>query len=383
MKNLFLPLIIVVVLTSCNAYKPYYHKSIKGDAIQSLPNKTPDQSIFLLGDAGKTSTESLSLVFKHLQNKISQSSDSAHLLILGDNIYPIGLVNEGMEGREKGEKILKSQMKIRGEKSIPVIFIPGNHDWEQGGKNGHQYVLNQEKYIEGMNMEGIEFIPSEGCPGPVLIHQNGHSAITILDTQWWLHPHTKPGAESNCSSKNDEEFLKNLSTTLKTNSYATLHVVAAHHPMESVGPHGAHFPLRSHIFPLTEFKKKAYIPLPGLGTIYVLLRKYVPNIQDIPHKRYNSLRKQITNEFANVGNVVYVNGHDHSLQLISKNKTHYITSGAGSKVSHAVKNNKATFAHAAYGYGILERFDKEWFLSFYSTNSKEKSPELVYRRKLK
>jgi hypothetical protein len=113
------------------------------------------------------------------------------------------------------------------------------------------------------------------------------------------------------------------------------------------------------------------------------MRKYVPNIQDIPHKRYKALQKELVSSFDETGNVVFVNGHDHSLQLISKNKTHYITSGAGSKVSHALKKKKATFAHAAYGYSILERFGEEWWLSFYSSSSKEKLPELVYRRVLK
>jgi len=50
-------------------------------------------------------------------------------------------------------------------------------------------------------------------------------------------------------------------------------IVAAHHLLESESSHSGKFPLRPHLFPLVDFKKKLYILLPILGTAYVLMRK--------------------------------------------------------------------------------------------------------------
>ncbi|MDA0714236.1 MAG: hypothetical protein O2867_09045 [Bacteroidetes bacterium] len=61
-------------------------------------------------------------------------------------------------------------------------------------------------------------------------------------------------------------------------------VVVGHHPLKSNGEHGGRFTLKDHIFPLTAKFPNAYIPLPGLGSIYPLYRSMLGDKQDIQHR---------------------------------------------------------------------------------------------------
>jgi hypothetical protein len=53
-------------------------------------------------------------------------------------------------------------------------------------------------------------------------------------------------------------------------------------------------------------------------------------------------------------NVVYANGHEHTLQLIEKDSLYYITSGAGSKTTPVKKGADSYFAAATKGFAQLD-----------------------------
>lgn len=363
----------LLLLSSCTSYKPMYRRGEK--SVDSVEGKTT-AAVYLIGDAGKPDTIHFEPVFRALQQQLATAPALSALLFLGDNIYPEGMPPAGHPERRAAERAMQEQCRIFSDYSQPVVFVPGNHDWKEGHKGGIEYRLNEESYTEALTGRNI-VLPDSGCPGPSELKIGDDIVILIIDTQWWLHAYEKP----ECGVRSDSAFLAGVRTAFERNKGKQI-VVAAHHPMESYGPHGGKYPWRSHLFPMLEFKRNAWIPLPVFGSIYVLLRK-IGHIQDIPHPRYRKLQQGLEEIFSAYPGTTYVNGHDHSLQHIRKNGVHYVTSGSGSKVSHVVRGKRLSFGYAGKGYGIIRYTDSgARYLEFYRPDGSGNTSELMYRRKL-
>ena len=109
-----------------------------------------------------------------------------------------------------------------------------------------------------------------------------------MDSQWWVHPYDKPGIESDCPYKTKSEVLTQLDDLLSRNS-KKLVIFALHHTLRSYGIHGGYFKLKQHIFPLTEYFPKLYIPLPVIGSIYPISRSVFGSPQDLKHPFYTEM----------------------------------------------------------------------------------------------
>ena len=148
------------------------------------------------------------------------------------------------------EKILETQVNwIRGT-GADEIFVPGNHDWLRGKRNGWQQITNQQQWIDSLNDKHITLLPKDGCPGPVEVPLGKNALLVILDTQWFLHPGNKPGDESSCDAKTPAEALLLLNDIFVRNPTKRI-ILAAHHPLITYGEHGGVFTLKDHLFPFT------------------------------------------------------------------------------------------------------------------------------------
>ncbi len=311
---------VLIFAFSCAPYRPFYQKQEKNWlSTGSETSETPEFTFFLIGDAGEPERDGMSDVFKLLSGDLKTAdAEKSAILFLGDNIYPHGLPDVGDKLRDDAEWRLKKQFEIFNDYKGRVIFLPGNHDWKEGDSEGLKFNLNQEKFSELFNQRGNIYLPDSACPGPVMISTSQNSALQVIDTQWWLHKYDKISSPTACEAGSDSAFIALLDKNFRENNGKRM-VVAAHHPMESNGPHGGKYPFRSHIFPLLEFNPDFWIPLPVLGSIYVIYRK-IGNIQDIPHPRYKSLQRRVEEVLEKYPGSIYVNGHDHSLQYIGKGK---------------------------------------------------------------
>ena len=101
-----------------------------------------------------------------------------------------------------------------------------------------------------------------------------------MDSQWWLHLHDKPGNESDCDFKSEDEVITALREIASSHPDRLL-VVATHHPLYSYGVHGGNYTWRHHIFPFTDIIPWLYIPLPVIGSVYPITRGIFGNIQDV------------------------------------------------------------------------------------------------------
>lgn len=315
------------------------------------PDSNVSHTIFLIGDAGEPYVKD-DPIGKVLRTQILQAGKSATVLYLGDNIYPGGLADSESEIWQTGNLVLSTQVSWVKGSGAKGIFIPGNHDWNHWGKKGLQYIINQQHWIDSLKDKDIVFLPAEGCPGPIEVNINDNILLVILDTQWFLHQWEKPAEEGPCDARTTADVITALHDIFQRN-YGKRIIVAGHHPLITYGDHGGIFNWKDHIFPLTDLKKNLYIPMPVIGSLYPLYRKFFGSIQDTPHplyKEFSSPIQQLLREYP--GNI-YVAGHEHALQYVLKDSTHYIVSGSGAKVSDVEKKGYAKFAKGVRGFARL------------------------------
>ncbi|MEM6297640.1 MAG: metallophosphoesterase [Bacteroidota bacterium] len=342
-------LYFLLFLSSCASQKPFYNTEKNWKETTPAESDEVVYTTFFIGDAGEPSLEVQEPVLKFLDTQLKATSGESTVVFLGDNIYQIGLPDSNqVEKRQLAESKLVEQLKFLKTYEGRVFFIPGNHDWAKSKAEGWQFLKNQEEFIENyLNRDENVFLPDNGCPTPIEVPLTDDIVLICIDTQWWLHPHDKPGEESDCEAKNEAEFILQLNDIVAKNEGKKI-LVAAHHPMISNGVHGGYFPLIEHLFPLQ--RRKIYIPTPVLGSVYVAYRKFIGSRQDIPNEDYQRLKDALFTIFEKHPDLMYFAGHDHSLQYHQKHNFHHIISGAGSKESYVARKKKATFAYSKKGF---------------------------------
>ena len=361
----------VALFSSCATYSPQYKVE---NFSKKLPQKSLEKRFYLIGDAGNAqlgeTTQGLALLEKVLDT--TETKDD-FLLFLGDNIYQKGMPKKGDENREEAEHKMNVQIDVVKKFQGKSIIIPGNHDWYNKGVEG---LRRQEKYvIDQLNNEET-FLPNQGCPlESIKISDDVH--LIIIDTQWYLANWDKnPTINDDCEIKTREKFFTELEGEFKKHNEKTI-VVAMHHPMYTNGPHGGKFSFDKHIFPS---KKK--IPLPGLASLVAMMRSQGGvSPQDASNELYNKFMRRLATMAKGLDKVVFVSGHEHSLQYLEGEGLKQIVSGSGSKVSAAALGKDGLFSYPGQGFAILDVFtDGSSNVRFYG--GEKEQPELVFQTKV-
>ena len=341
---------VQLTIAGCSHTKPYYHPDVPESAKHD-ENITGNLQyrLLLLGDGGEPKPDEP--VLKTLEAWARKASAKTSVVFLGDNMYP-----EGMTARKQHEATarLLPQIAVIQDSGAHGFFMPGNHDWASGGAEGYSAVLAQETFINDRLSGGLRFLPPGGSPGPVALElpaDNPVVRLVVIDTQWWLHAHEKP-------EKSRETVIAELTTLLDT----TLPVVVlGHHPLESYGPHGGQFDWRSHLFPARLAKKWLWIPVPIVGSLYPYGRWYVYRSEqdmsgDKNREMVAALNRAIAGrELPPQGSplLIYVSGHEHSLQVLKGDVTDYLLvsgSAASRKVTEVMSGESTLFAHEHTGF---------------------------------
>jgi hypothetical protein len=311
-----------------------------------------DFHLYLIGDAGKVD-EVNAAYRKFLLQQLNNDTIPSAIVFLGDNIYPKGMPDQRHRTRTKAEDILKAQLSLAPDFRGRIFFVPGNHDWKGGRKDGLQFVLNQQAWVDSLHNDKIQVLPRDGCPGPIEIPLSDKLVLIVIDTQWWLHPWKKPeGETSTCECKTPAEVVVQLDDMLRRNKNKRV-VVAGHHPVITYGEHGGVYSVKDHIFPFSGLNENLYIPLPVIGSIYPLYRQIFGSTQDQAHPQYKAFRSGLMLLLEQYPGVIYASGHDHSLQYSLKDSVHYVVSGVGSKTSHVKKKGYARYVASELGYARL------------------------------
>ena len=326
------------------------------------------QRIVLIGDAGKLNDGRHPVV--DAVREFIPLDKRTTILYLGDNLYKHGLPDPEASNFKSASAILDSQIAVAQNTKAKVIMIPGNHDWQNGNRAGYDAIVRQQLYVDFPIIKNVDakFEPEDGCPGPVPVDLGNDVLLIIFDSQWWLQPYDKPGIESDCDCKTKDELVQKIKDIAMHNTDKLI-IVADHHPFKSNGPHGGYFTLKQHIFPFTDMKENLYIPLPVLGSVYVIARSVFGATQDLSYPAYANMIKQVTAAISTslAPNVIFVSGHEHNLQHIKEGKYNYIVSGGGSKETRISKHNSGKFNASEFGFAVLEiSTHKNVNLKFYS-----------------
>ncbi|MDT0689786.1 metallophosphoesterase [Salegentibacter sp. F188] len=368
-------LLTVILLQSCSSTGAKFREGEPTDNFEYPKDKEVEKSFYLLGDGGYSPVGGSSTgltAFKKYLDSVDRSGN--YSIFLGDNIYPVGMPTKDDPGREKAEYRLDVQLDAIRNYDGNVLFIPGNHDWYSKGIGG---LDRQKDYLQEQFDNEITWIPDPGCSFDVLEISKSIQMI-VIDSQWYLedwdrHPDINDGCDG---IKTREALFLELESEIKKNQDKTI-IFALHHPLLTNGTHGGQYDFDQHLFPS---QKK--IPVPILGSLVSLVRTTGGvSIQDAQNERYKSLVKRLTTLAQQSDRLLFISGHEHSLQYIKNNNVNQIVSGSGSKASYVTLSNDGIFAYEGQGFGVYDVFtDGSSWVSFYGNENDQ--PTLLYQREV-
>ncbi len=367
MKRFYPVVLAVLLLGSCATYEAKYAEETT--LVSRTETKEVSHTFYLIGDAGKSPIGGMNPALKAFKERLDKADKNSTAIFLGDNIYPSGFPDKDddpdayLEAKSHLDAQLKTLENFRGE----TVFIPGNHDWYSKGLKG---LKRQENYIEEKLDSKEVFFPENGCPMETI--EIGEDIVVIaLDTEWFLVNWDKhPTINDECEIKDREQFFLELEDEIKDNRQRTT-IIALHNPMFSYGSHGGQYSFRQHIFPTN-----GKVPLPVLGSLINILRRTSgASIADLQNKRYNELRKRVVTLAQKSEKVIFVSGHEHTLQYIVEENTPQIVSGSGAKKGATRLLNGSKFSSGQMGYAVLEVFKNgSSEVNFYTVDNGSKVP---------
>ena len=369
MLNKFFGLVsLSVLIISCSATKPWH-----SDEYENWQNQSPEREaqlsyqLFLIGDTGKPVLDGEDPVLVLLEDMLLDAGGNSSIVFLGDNIYSDGLEPEPAEAKELAERKLTKTLSSMHQYEGRAFFVAGNHDWYS---NFEGLQLQEEFINEYDPVENLSFHPRSGCPGPEEVVLNDRLVLALLDSEWFLSDETKEYAtQEGCEIQTTDESMTELRRLAFEHKDKTM-VIAVHHPFFSNGRHGGYFTAKQHIFPLTEINDKFWLPLPGLGSLYVLLRNVGVSDEDMSGSRNKIYRQQVMDAVSDHPHLITAAGHDHNLQFFDQEGAHHVVSGSGSKTSKARKGKEAGFAYSNKGFSIIKFYDNGSVWAEYMTPKK-------------
>ena len=308
------------------------------------------QRILLFGDAGHATIDPWQSNMAMIAKRASKSADKTAVVALGDNIYYRGYPRkeEGQQDWDEGQlesiSFLDAQLRVAKESKASMFFVPGNHDWlasEMDSQAAHIAAYAEEHNV------AAHFEPYEKGedPLPEVARLNGATLI-FLDSEWALA----------AGKERRQKALDVLDADLEKISRDRPNdviVVAAHHPLETWGPHGGH---------LAEFRHWLVMSI-----LYMLNLE----AEDTFDPGYAELIKQFNAVFAKYDRVIFAAGHDHNLQVLrepaSGGPDYNIVSGAGTSesVSGVWHGENTRFAFSREGFIELNITARGTFLQVF------------------
>jgi len=298
------------------------------------------ESIYLIGDAGDPklargdSSQLVDPVLLALRGEIEKSVSSlgpghVRTIFLGDNVYWDGLpATLDHPDRRHGERVLEAQAAA----SAPgeAVFVLGNHDWNIQGSKGWRRALAQREFLSQFAPR-VRMLPEGGCTGPERLDIGDWLRIVFIDPIAFDHLGAHPQEHKwACSGRDVLSAYRELGWELRQRDGRHT-ALALHHPLITSGPHGGFFTWKQHIFPLTDFWRWAWIPLPGIGSIYPIARQLGVTGTDTTSRAYEAHIRGIYRAASPESPDFFMAGHEHSLQVHRDAVgAHYLVSGAGS-----------------------------------------------------
>ena len=323
---------------SCAVKKDFYLK--EQSSILKAETERASHTIYFLGQSDEVNPNETKLG-QLLNVQIEKSGRKSTLLLLGNNSLRQSSIRSDSTQKSMVKRAqLKRRYEFFNNMKGKYYAVFGPHEWANGNRNGMENVRILEEIIEDELIQGNIIQPALGCPGPEEIPIGDHIVLLLIDTQWLFHSWDKPKAEEGCNAESNLDFYVNLDDAIKRN-YDKQIVVAGYHSLEGNGPHGGYFPAASH-----------FTPLPVLGSIYVGLRNWLGNPNDLASPKYKVFIKTMKEILAKHKDIIYLSAHEKALEHHEIGNIHILNSGSYSS-GVPVGQKNAQFASGKKGFGIL------------------------------
>jgi predicted MPP superfamily phosphohydrolase len=338
-------------LPSSHEQTPY----IKTRQAGLTPTSPLIHRVILFGDAGASSLEPFQPSLSIALRRAKLLPQHTTILALGDNIYPDGypVLAAGQKDYhpEQLEDIahLNAQLEVAKRSGAEMFVVPGNHDWVPNQVQDQADHIEQFSTRSAVNIALMPYRKGQP-PHPQMVHRVGISFL-FIDSLWLIK-----------TSQNELEHatthMQNLLALTRSERPDNIIIIAAHHPIESMGPHNT-----------------------GFGTLGRIIKwgvdsftdyRFVNDLTDPPYVRYI---EAIGRSSKDHGKVIFAGGHDHSLQLFesSTSPQYRLVSGSAnaSKVSRVSHNDNSLFSHAAEGLMELEIYEEGALLSIHRIDTNQ------------
>src|SRR5688572_13196769 len=107
--------------------------------------------IILIGDAGELVNGKQPVIDG--ARRFMTIDEKTTVVFLGDNLYRYGLPDEQDEFYTQNRAVLDTQVALVNKTKAKAYFIPGNHDWRNGGPEGLATVIRQQRYIDRISRD--------------------------------------------------------------------------------------------------------------------------------------------------------------------------------------------------------------------------------------
>ncbi|MFT5482581.1 MAG: hypothetical protein ACI9GW_001232 [Halieaceae bacterium] len=339
--GLLLVIVVLVILLVINptirpSHVEPYQKLV---AEQTSPAPTESeilQRVVLFGDAGHSSLEPWQASMTRVAARAGISPDKTVVVALGDNIYMSGYPQKesGQESWDEGQlesiSYLDAQLKVAEESGATMFLVPGNHDWyasEVDSQAAHIAAFARERAV------ATRFEPYEQGQPPLPESEDFPGvSLVFLDSEWLLR--ADDSQRDAAMAELDAQLAR-----IRTAQADSLIVLTAHHPLETMGPHGGY---------LADF---------GYWLVMKILYAFTDaEDEDTNSSRYQLYIAAINEVVTKYDKVIFAAGHEHSLQVFRSSNDqgpeYTLVSGAAntSKVSGVWHTDDTRFALAQEGF---------------------------------
>ena len=344
MGKIIVVCIAALLLQSCATYtlQTDQHRPYEPDL-----NKEIEHSLYLIGNTALSENSRVETILPQLAPTIKNANSKSTILFLGNSIPDSQIDTTYLKTINKG---------FKGN----TIFIPGAMEWSKS----MNYLREIEKNTDDLFGKN-SFLPERGCPIEE-VEISDKIVLIIVDSQWYLSDWNKyPKINDNCDIKDRESFFLEIEDLVKDNLGKTI-LFAVHHPMFSNGEYGGQYTFGQNMS-----------PLPILGMAKNVLKKTGGfTTKSLQNSEYRTFRRRLTTLARYSDKVIFLSGHEQSLQYIFDKDVHQIISGSGSGKTGVRNKRKGKFGYGVKGYAKLDIFkDGSSQVSFF----KAKENKVVYQ----
>lgn len=342
--NIIITFASILLLSGCATFHPQY-KSDWNATPNSAFDKTVERSFYIVGNSAFSDGNSNRRVLDAMQRLAGQRQTAeSFTLLVGNTLKASEISEQAVENPAQANKSLQPEMDFMKSFNGTVYLLPGTTEWDNG-VDGLERVEDILK--ESLDQDDI-LEPNNGCPLKSI--EIGETVQLILvDTQWYLEEWDE-NTEMNdkCAIKTRAKFLIEVEGELKK-SKDRLILFAMQHPVMTNGKRGGEYPFVNQL-----------LPVPGLATLITQVRSQGAIAkQDRYNERYNELMRRINVLAKDHNRLVFISGHEHSLQYLEDDNTKQVVAGGIGKPTAAKLGQHGDFSYGGEGFAVVDIYEDQ------------------------